>query len=306
MCGACRVRWTRTAGWAQTAAVKAVNRTTAVAAVGGRRPSQPTPHSLTPTVSSSAASLTCIYMYMYRYNVYTCTDTEMPAYSLIPPTPDSSGHHGNKPLLSSRKTTAVATMATSAGGQRSEVARQISYLLSPSSPLVGENLKVSAPSERATNHLSPHLTVLSLAAQVLLGAVAFGALSAGQRQQLMSLLPAVDRQHPSKCPHCLHVLSPHTLHHCLLSLILCSILPVALGNTFFGSACREWQDHLALGLHGNGGGRCRGDKKGRNHDIGWKDNFFESQWGERSAMTTLAPPHNNRMLLHALYVCLVT
>ena len=141
----------------------------------------------------------------------------MPAYSLIPPTPDSSGHHGNKPLLSSRKTTAVATMATSAGGQRSEVARQISYLLSPSSPLVGENLKVSAPSERATNHLSPHLTVLSLAAQVLLGAVAFGALSAGQRQQLMSLLPAVDRQHPSKCPHCLHVLSPHTLHQCLLS-----------------------------------------------------------------------------------------
>ena len=127
MCGACRVRWTRTAGWAQTAAVKAVNRTTAVAAVGGGKPSQPTPHSPTPTVSSSTASLTCICMYMYRYNVYTCTDTEMPAYSLVPPTPDSSGHHGNRPLLSSRKTTAVATMVTSAGGQRSEVARQISY-----------------------------------------------------------------------------------------------------------------------------------------------------------------------------------
>ena len=100
------------------------------------------------------AGIMCIHV-QCRYNVYTCTDTEMPAYSLIPPTPDSSGHHGNKPLLVSRKTTAVATMATSAGGQRSEVARQISYLLSPSSPLVGENLKVSAPPRE------PHLTALS-------------------------------------------------------------------------------------------------------------------------------------------------
>ena len=45
------------------------------------------------------------------------------------------------------------------------------------------------------------------------------------------------------------------------------IQPLALSNAFFGSACREWQDHLALGLHGNTGGRgSRGEKKPRIND----------------------------------------
>ena len=273
---------------------------------------------------------TCtVYMYnvytctVYMHNVYTCTDTEMPAYSLIPPTPDSSGHHGNKPLLVSRKTTAVATMATSAGGQRSEVARQISYLLSPSSPLVGENLKVSAPPREphltalppphrplTTSPPSHHLTALSPPHCPLTGC-AGAAGSCGLWRSVCC--PAETADVSTSCSRQTTSLQVPTLLACsepthtasLPALpILCSILPVALGNTFFGSACREWQDHLALGLHGNGGGRCRGDKKGRNHDVGWKDNFFESQWGERSAMTTLAPPQDNRMLLqcHALYV----
>ena len=58
--------------------------------------------------------------------------------------------------------------------------------------------------------------------------------------------------------------------------------PVALSNSFFGSACREWQDQLALGLHGNitACGR-RGDKRPRNCSD-WKDKYYELEWGERS------------------------
>lgn len=61
------------------------------------------------------------------------------------------------------------------------------------------------------------------------------------------------------------------------------VQPVALSNSFFGSACREWQDHLSLGLHSNTGGRGpRVEKKPRIHDnASWKDKFFESDWGER-------------------------
>ena len=60
------------------------------------------------------------------------------------------------------------------------------------------------------------------------------------------------------------------------------VQPVALSNSFFGSACREWQDHLSLGLHVSSGAR-RGDKKTRHSDtVRWKDKFFESTWGQRS------------------------
>ncbi|CAI8043400.1 hypothetical protein GBAR_LOCUS24074 [Geodia barretti] len=64
-------------------------------------------------------------------------------------------------------------------------------------------------------------------------------------------------------------------------MLSCSRLqPVALNNSFFGSACREWQDQLALGLHGNSTGGRRGDKKPRNCGD-WKDKYFESEWGQR-------------------------
>lgn len=50
--------------------------------------------------------------------------------------------HGGK---SSRKPSCAVAIATNAAGRRSEIARQISHLLSASSPLVGENLKVARP-----------------------------------------------------------------------------------------------------------------------------------------------------------------
>ena len=78
-----------------------------------------------------------------------------------------------------------------------------------------------------------------------------------------------------------------TLHAVSLYIFHFRIQPVALSNSFFGSSCREWQDHLILGLHGNIGGRSsRAEKKSRNYDnLSWKERFFESHWGERSEQT---------------------
>lgn len=56
--------------------------------------------------------------------------------------PSSCYHHTGKTSLSSRKTSSSVAITA---GRRSEIARQISHLLSPSSPLVGENLKVTPP-----------------------------------------------------------------------------------------------------------------------------------------------------------------
>ena len=96
--------------------------------------------------------------------------------------------------------------------------------------------------------------------QVLLGIGAFEALLPAQQLVLMELLPLVDRPLSGR------------------------LQPVALSNSFFGSACREWQDQLALSLHGNTAGR-RGEKKNRN--VSWKNSFFESEWGERSGSSDL-------------------
>lgn len=57
----------------------------------------------------------------------------------------SSCYHSDKSSLSSRKTASTVAITTNAAGRRSEIARQFSHLLSSSSPLVGENLKVTPP-----------------------------------------------------------------------------------------------------------------------------------------------------------------
>lgn len=86
--------------------------------------------------------------------------------------------------------------------------------------------------------------------------VAFNDLHSHQKQQLIHLLPSVDQT----CSNTLQ--------------------PISLSNSFYGSACREWQDQLALGLHGNSSGR-RNEKKNKTISS-WKDSFFESEWGQRS------------------------
>ena len=140
----------------------------------------------------------------YNRSVGVCFPTENmdtalpPPSSLLPPPPHTdfpslSCHHGNKSQLTSRKPVSMATTA----GRKSDIARQISHLLSASSPLVGENLKVSLPPSCGTEYmhipsLSPsHAECLSL--QVLLGTSALDGLSSAQRHQLTSLLPSVDR-----------------------------------------------------------------------------------------------------------------
>lgn len=60
-----------------------------------------------------------------------------------------------------------------------------------------------------------------------------------------------------------------------------SVSKVALSNAFFSSACREWQDQLAMGLLSSGRGKQEERRKSIRNDNSWKERFYEGHWGTR-------------------------